>query len=304
LIGDDGENLYEFDLRMLNKDSKLNVQSIDLSIANRCTNTEKWQIVELNGNGENMKDAVAIAATNCRMVILKYDGKGGRFKPVRALDTAQSITAILFTQHSAVLSCDKFFEIDLSNFLAEEFLDMSDQSLRPSKKYQPMNVFRINSLEFLLCFKECGIFVDEYGLRSRPDDLQWIHEPHGFFYKNYLLYLIHEDLVQIMRINNTYTKHQENFTTDNNQSRTFVVMGNEKKFTHSVNTPQYCVNVIKTNKVVEGDAEIVSQDLIRLDAEKAFKIHLNRSMNSIISSNSSTSLATLASCASSCDTIN
>jgi hypothetical protein len=102
LIGDDGENLYEFDLRMLNKDLKLNVQLIDLSIANRCTNTEKWQIVELNGNGENMKDTVAIAATNCRMVILKYDGKGGRFKPVRALDAAQSITAILFTQHSAV----------------------------------------------------------------------------------------------------------------------------------------------------------------------------------------------------------
>jgi citron Rho-interacting kinase len=52
-------------------------------------------------------------------------------------------------------------------------MDMSVQSLRPSKKYQPMNVFRIDSLEFLLCFRESGIFVDEYGLRSRPKDLHY-----------------------------------------------------------------------------------------------------------------------------------
>lgn len=286
---------------------KLSVHPIDLSIANRCTNTEKWHIVELHGNSENLNDAKAIAATNCRLVVLKYDTKTGRFKPARALDTAQSITSILFTQHTALLSCNKFFEIDLTNYLAEEFLDMSDQSLRPTKNYQPMNVFRINSLEFLLCFKECGVFVDEYGLRSRPDDLQWIHEPQGFFYKHYLLYLIHEDTIQIMRINNTYTKHQENFTTDNNQTRTFVVLGSEKRFTHNIVNQQYCVNVIKTNTICEKEVEVTSHDLIKIDAEKAFKIHLNRSMSSVISSNSDTSLATLASgsiSVTSCDTAN
>lgn len=289
---------------------KLNIQPIDLSIANRCTNTEKWHKVELHGNTENLKDAIAIAATNSRMVILKYDTKTGRFKPVRALDTAQSITAILFTQHTAIVSCDKFFEIDLNSFGAEEFLDMSDQSLRPTRNYMPLNVFRINSLEFLLCFKECGVFVDEYGLRSRPEDLQWIHEPQQFFYKNYLLYLIHEDLVQIMRINNTYSKHAADMTTDNNQSRTFVILGDHKKFTHNITTKQYCVNIIKTNKrrVGEDDGiDQVTQDLIKIDAEKAFKTNLNRSMSSIISSNSSTSLATLASgtiSVTSADTIN
>lgn len=37
---------------------------------------------------------------------------------------------------------------------------------------------------------------DEYGLRSRMEDLQWIHEYRGFFYNFFfLLYLIHEDLV-------------------------------------------------------------------------------------------------------------
>jgi hypothetical protein len=85
------------------------------------------------------------------------------FKPVCALDTAQSIMTILFTPHSAVLRCDKFLEIDLSNFWAEEFLDMSDQSLRqeiPADECLPHQFVRV----FLLCFKESEIFEDEKGL--------------------------------------------------------------------------------------------------------------------------------------------
>lgn len=159
-----------------------------------------------------------------------------------------------------------------------------------------MNVFRINFEEFLLCFKECGIFVDEYGLRSRPEDLIWMHEPQEFFYKNYLLYLIHEDMVQIMKINNnTNSEHQKDMTTDNNQSRAFVYLGNPKKFTHNIKTTQYSVNIIKTNRSREGDLEQVNQDLVKIDAQKAFKSHINKSMSSIISSNSETSIATLAS---------
>lgn len=168
--------------------------------------TEKWHMVRLHGQTENLKDAVAIAATSQRLVILKYDTKLGRFRPLRALDTPQSISDVLFTQHTAIVSCDKFFEIDLSSLNAEEFLDMSDQSLRPTCSWQPMSIFRINSLEFLLCFKEFGVFVDEYGLRSRPENLNWIHVPLEFCYKNYLLYIVHEEMVQILRINNTFTK--------------------------------------------------------------------------------------------------
>lgn len=308
MIGDNGDNLYECDMRVLMNKSqqsgmlepKLNVQAIDLSIANRCGD-EKWHMVELHGTSDQLNEAIAIAATNSRMVILKYDAKTGRFKPVRSLDTVTAIKSILFTQHSAIVACDKFFEIDLNSFVAEEFLDMSDQSLRPTKSCQPMNVFRINSREFLMCFREYGVFVDEYGLRAREENLEWIHPPKEFCYKNLLLFIIHDEMVQMLRINNSTKKHEKDLLTDNNQSRTFVMMDSGKKFTHNGVMNQYCVNVLKD---VEGDGEVFTQDLITIDAEKAFKSNLGRSMSSIIS-DSSTSLATMSSVgASSADTVN
>lgn len=307
-IGDNGDNLFECDMRMLMNKSqqstilepKLNIQPIDLSIANRCGD-EKWHMVEIHGTSEQLNDAIAIAATNSRMVILKYDAKMGRFKPVRSLDTVTAIKSILFTQHSAIVACDKFFEIDLNSFVAEEFLDMSDHSLRPTKTTEPMNIFRINSREFLLCFRDYGVFVDEYGLRARQENLEWIHPPKEFFYKNYLLFVIHEQMVQILKINNSTKKHEKDLLTDNNQSRTFVMMDGDKKFTHNGDMDQYSVNILK---IVEGITGTVTQDLITIDAEKAFKINLSRSMSSIIS-DSNTSLATMSSVgASSADTVN
>jgi citron Rho-interacting kinase len=307
-IGDNGDNLYECDMRMLMNKSqqsvmlepKLNIQPIDLSIANRCGD-EKWLMVELHGTSEHLNDAIAIAATNSRMVILKYDAKMGRFKPVRSLDTVQPIMSILYTQHSAIVACDKFFEIDLNSFVAEEFLDMSDHSLRPTKNSQPMNIFRINSREFLLCFRDYGVFVDEYGLRAREENLEWIHPPTEFLYKNYLLFVIHDQMVQILKINNSTKKHEKDLLTDNNQSRTFVMMDGVKKFTHNGEMDQFSVNVLK---IVDSVSGTVTQDLITIDAQKAFKINLNRSMSSIIS-DSNTSLATMSSVgATSTDTVN
>ena len=308
IIGDNGDNLYECDMRMLMNKSqqsvmlepKLNIQPIDLSIANRCGD-EKWLMVELHGTSEHLNDAIAIAATNSRMVILKYDAKLGRFKPVRSLDTVTAINSILFTQHSAIVACDKFFEVDLNSYVAEEFLDMSDQSLRPTKHSLPMNVFRINSNEFLLCFRDYGVFVDEYGLRAREENLEWIHPPRAFFYKNFLLFIVHDEMVQILRINNSTKKHEKDLLTDNNQSRTFVMMDSEKVFTHNGVMEQYCVNILRQ---VDAGNGIITQDLITIDAEKAFRINLNRSMTSIIS-DSNTSLATMSSVgATSADTVN
>jgi citron Rho-interacting kinase len=280
-------------------DPKLNVQPIDLSIANRCGD-EKWHIVELHSNTDNLNDSIAIAATGSRIVILKYDPKIGRFKPVRSLDCATAASSILFTQHSAIVACDRFFEVDLNSYIAEDFLDMSDVSLRPTKKSKPMNVFRINSNEFLLCFRDYGIFVDDYGLRAREENLDWLHEPKSFFYKNFLLYIIHDQTVQILKINNSTRKHERDMLTDNNQSRTFVMIDNEKRFTHNGCTDLYCVNVLRK---VQNENGNFTEDLIQIDAEKAFKVNLNRSMTSIIS-DSNTSLATLSTASSGADTIN
>uniref|UniRef100_A0A182JXN0 non-specific serine/threonine protein kinase n=1 Tax=Anopheles christyi TaxID=43041 RepID=A0A182JXN0_9DIPT len=216
LIGSDGEYLYQCDLRHLQSRAqasaclqpKLESFVLDLSIANR-THSEPWHIVRMMDEipaGGKLSDAIAIAATSSRIVILKFDGQAGRFKPVRGLDTILPVSTVLFTKDTAIVGSDKFFEIDLLSFAAEEFLDMSDKTLSEVRNCAPLAAFRINSQEFLLCYREVGIFVDDSGWRSRPDNLNWLQDPVEFYYRESCLFVAHADCVQVMYISKSYTK--------------------------------------------------------------------------------------------------
>ncbi|XP_058458944.1 citron Rho-interacting kinase [Malaya genurostris] len=218
IIGNDGEYLYQCDVRHLQSRAqassclspKVETFVLDLSIANR-THSERWHLVRMMDevSSQQLSDAIAIAATSSRIVILKFDVNLGRFKPVRGLDTVLPVSSVLFTRHTAIVSSDKFFEIDLSSFGAEEFLDMSDSSLRDIRSCTPAAAFKVNSQEFLLCFKEVGIFVDEYGCRSRPDNINWLQEPLDFKYRESCLFIAHSDCVQVMYVSKSYTKELE-----------------------------------------------------------------------------------------------
>lgn len=218
IIGNDGEYLYQCDLRHLHSRAqassclspKLETFVLDLSIANR-THSERWHLVRMmdDPSCQQLGDVVAIAATSSRIVILKFDTNLGRFKPVRGLDTVLPVSSVLFTKHTGIVSSDKFFEIDLATYGAEEFLDMSDSSLRDIRSCTPMAAFKVNSQEFLLCFKEVGIFVDEYGCRSRPDNINWLQEPLDFKYRESCLFIAHSDCVQVMYVSKSYTKEVE-----------------------------------------------------------------------------------------------
>lgn len=216
LIGSEGEYLYQCDLRHLQSRAqasaclqpKLESFVLDLSIANR-THSEPWHIVRMMEDipaGGKLSDAIAIAATSSRIVILKFDGQAGRFKPVRGLDTILPVSTVLFTKDTAIVGSDKFFEIDLRTYAAEEFLDMSDKTLADMRNCAPLAAFRINSQEFLLCYREVGIFVDDSGWRSRPDNLNWLQDPVEFYYRESCLFIAHADCVQVMYISKSYTK--------------------------------------------------------------------------------------------------
>ncbi|XP_058059475.1 citron Rho-interacting kinase [Anopheles bellator] len=216
LIGSEGEYLYQCDLRHLQNRAhasaclqpKLESFVLDLSIANR-THSERWHIVRMMDDlpaTVQLSEAIAIAATSSRIVILKFDMQAGRFKPVRGLDTVLPVSSVLFTKDTAIVGSDKFFEIDLRTYVAEEFLDMSDASLRDIRACVPLAAFRINSQEYLLCYREVGIFVDDSGWRSRPDNINWVHEPVSFHYRESCLFVAHADCVQVMYISKSYTK--------------------------------------------------------------------------------------------------
>lgn len=131
---------------------------------------------------------------------MRYDISHNSFKAIRALDTATPITSVMFTKHTALVSSDKFFEIELSTFAAEEFLDLSDSSLSLSRYAKPMAAFQINNQEYLLCFEKYGLFTDEFGCRSRIDDIVWKHPPTGFVYRDPVLFVSSDHAIQVIRV--------------------------------------------------------------------------------------------------------
>ncbi|XP_055609301.1 citron Rho-interacting kinase [Uranotaenia lowii] len=273
IIGNDGEYLYQCDTRHLQSRAqassclspKLETFVLDLSIANR-THTERWHLVEMMDEvpSHQMSEVIAIAATSSRIVILKFDTTLGRFKPVRGLDTVVPVPNILFTKHTAIVSSDKFFEIDLTTFGAEEFLDMSDTSLRDIRSCTPMASFKINSQEILLCFKEVGIFVDEYGCRSRPHNINWLQEPLDFKYRESCLFIAHSDCVQVMYISKSYTKELERQETAD-ERRAFVNLNSPPRLMAFVDFARTCIYVACEC----GSSK--EREIIKLDGYKALQ---------------------------------
>lgn len=204
LIGNGQENLYQCDVRHLisrgqassHLKPRLEAQVLDLPFANRNCN-ERWHLVKISGDHDQM---MAVAATSSRIVILKFDTGKQIFKPVRALDTATAVSNVLFTRHTALVSSDRFFEIDMGTYTAEEFVDISDPQASHLKRCRPMATFKIGKNEFLLCYEEFGIYVDEYGCRSRAQEVDWTYTPTGFMFRNGILFVSHFNMVQVMRV--------------------------------------------------------------------------------------------------------
>ncbi|CAD7003810.1 unnamed protein product [Ceratitis capitata] len=293
LVGACGESLFQCDFRQLLSRSQtstsyvknvLEASVLDLPFCNRATN-EKWQLVQISNEAENALDSVTIAATSSRIVIMRYDLKQQKFAPVRALDTATPVSSILFTRLTAIVSSDKFFEIDLETCVAEEFVDMSDHSLSHITNCQPIVAIRISSQEFLLCFMECGIFVDEFGCRSRPYDLNWEYTPTGFVYREPFLYITHFQSVQVVRIQRSYTKEIANIRgikdmdADADDScpglkRIYLTFYMPTLLTESGKLNVYIL-------AIQRDTGL--QQIFHLDALLAFKQKLNESLETISS---------------------
>lgn len=225
LIGDAGRQLYVCELRHLHSRAeadaclrpRLDVRPIELPFAQRHA-TERWLHLSINvppasaERRDATADAHVIACTGQRLVILRYDVAQSRFNPVCALDTARPVTCVLYTAYAtALVASDKFFEIDLRTFQAEEFLDESDASCAEARlRGRPVAVFRVNGQEFLLCFAEFGVFVDTYGDRSRPENVTWAAAaatPERFVYREPLLFVAYRGGgggVEVLRINKSY----------------------------------------------------------------------------------------------------
>ena len=111
-----------------------------------------------------LQGKVYLCAANDHLVtILEWSHKRGDFVLRNKFSTDQPTKAIYFTDNSVLVGTSKYYEIDLKNFSAEEFLDLSHPGIQKSvaslefKESTPHSVMKIDSEkseedEFALAF--------------------------------------------------------------------------------------------------------------------------------------------------------
>lgn len=277
LVGSNGQHLYQCDVRALAEASaslrpKLKFMQLEIPVDHQIAN-ERWHFIKI------CSDALAIAGNSSRVVIMRYDFLNQCFKakPKEALDTATPITSVLFTKHTALVSSDKFFEIELSSLAAKEFLNLSDPSLSLSRYSKPMAAFKINSQEYLLCYEKYGLFTDEYGYRSRVDDITWLHAPINFVYRDPVLFVGSENAVQVIRI----TKSDSSQMTKDNSAN-----GHQSTIIH-LNGAKIVGEASKLGVFVLSKLDGRCNDVVVIEGVKALKSILTNSMETLLSSLSS-----------------
>lgn len=283
LISEQGKKILQCDLIQLKTRAKASVclntgmDYIELNLPfirdNSSTySSDVWRFVKIFDNmdrDQEITEPTAIAATHTHIIILQYDVEDKYFKAIRSLDTATPVQSIYFTPFTAIVSSDKFFEIDLNTLTSEEFLDMSDKSLLHALSSSPMNTFQINSQEYLMCFKDFGIFVSEFGCRSRPTELKWTKgTPKSFAYSSSILYVFSEDGIQLIRIHKSYTNelnsNRENEENGNQIAHTFI---NARNAQFGGNCDESGIYVISSTA---HDSKV--KQVIRIDGKKALHI--------------------------------
>lgn len=276
LISGNGSQLLQCDLRHLQTRAKASVclntgldcVELDLPFMQENKNRDLWRFANIfdhNDRKQENSELVAIAATHTKIIIFRYDIEDEHFKAIRSMDTANPIHSVYFTPFTAIVSSDKFFEIDLSTLISEEFLDLSDEKILNTTTSRPMNVFSVNSQEYLMCFQDFGIFVNEFGCRTRSTQLKWTkHSPTAFAYRAPILYIFGQDGIQLMHIHKSHTNDDLSEDRSTNENVETFISIEDPRFGAYHN--QYGIYILSLNKF--RSSCLLSSQVIRIDNRK------------------------------------
>ncbi|CAH1118647.1 unnamed protein product [Phaedon cochleariae] len=266
-------------------DQKRTLISCDLShLINlaQCTMSSKPKLkfkhVDISGlNGFHKVQVSTLAgqpkictATAKQLIILNYDVTNGDFVPARILDTAEPTGCALFTENSLIVGADKFFEIDLATYRAEEFLDVSDAKLKQAERCYKMGSYPLaitqickNPKEYLLCFNEFSVFVDEYGRSTRNGELKSTHLPLDFVFNRPYLYVIQFAAIEILKISEETCNSSVNEATNGLdfvrlELEKFRYVGGNKQGIYVVLEGD--VKFVSANKILDMDSSSIVSD--------------------------------------------
>ncbi|XP_022526157.2 citron Rho-interacting kinase isoform X10 [Astyanax mexicanus] len=149
------------------------------------------------------------AAMPNKVTILRYNDNLSKFCIRKEIETLEPCSCIHFTSYSIIIGTNKFYEIEMKQYVLEEFLDKNDVSLASAmlttSSYSfPIAIMQVSSTpqkeEYLLCFHEFGVFVDAYGRKSRSDELRWSRLPLTFAFREPYLFVTYFNSLDVIEL--------------------------------------------------------------------------------------------------------
>ncbi|XP_034547947.1 citron Rho-interacting kinase isoform X1 [Notolabrus celidotus] len=149
------------------------------------------------------------AAMPNKITILRYNDNLNKYCIRKEIETPEPCSCVHLTSYSIIIGTNTFYEIEMKQFVLEEFLDKNDMSLASavfaaSSHSFPIAIMQVASSlqkeEYLLCFHEFGVFVDMYGRRSRTDDIKWSRLPLSFAYREPYLFVTYFNSLDVIEV--------------------------------------------------------------------------------------------------------
>uniref|UniRef100_A0A3Q1G4G8 Citron rho-interacting serine/threonine kinase b n=1 Tax=Acanthochromis polyacanthus TaxID=80966 RepID=A0A3Q1G4G8_9TELE len=149
------------------------------------------------------------AAMPNKITILRYNDNLNKYCIRKEIETLEPCSCIHLTSYSIIIGTNKFYEIEMKQFVLEEFLDKNDVSLASavfsvSSHSFPIAIMQVASSmqkeEYLLCFHEFGVFVDTYGRRSRTEEIKWSRLPLSFAYREPYLFVTYFNSLDVIEV--------------------------------------------------------------------------------------------------------
>ncbi|XP_075983571.1 uncharacterized protein LOC142981496 isoform X2 [Anticarsia gemmatalis] len=145
-----------------------------------------------------------VIASGRRVFLLRFDAATSDFKVSRSLTVDRAPNSLLLTNKYLYIAGEKPLKVNLPSGALEAFGMDEPTIAAAAKKHSPPRAFlliRANPMEILLCYSECGIFVDENGKRTRNEDPKWSSAVYGWEYVKPFLYVVGDDKITIVYLN-------------------------------------------------------------------------------------------------------
>nr|XP_049699282.1 citron rho-interacting kinase isoform X1 [Helicoverpa armigera] len=154
--------------------------------------------------GDAVDGPCAAVACGRRVFLLRYDASTTEFKIARSLTVDRPANSLLLTTKTLYIAGEKPLKVNLPSGALESFGMDEPTVAAAAKKHSPPKAFLLikdKPTEILLCYAECGIFVDENGKRTRNEDPKWSTAVYSWEFVNPFLYVIGDDKVTIVYLN-------------------------------------------------------------------------------------------------------